>query len=140
MSDESGNDRWINLTDEKQRAGRSSFRRPSTPYDLFMESEGVPVYRGIGIKRVQDLPLEPWHRMGGRGTFIQLFGTEGMWGCYVVEVPAAGALNPERHLYEEQFLVIEGRGTTEVWEDADERNKVSFEWQKGSLLVPSRGW
>ena len=29
----------------------------------------------------------------GRGTYIQLHGTEGKWGCYVVEVPGAGALN-----------------------------------------------
>ena len=31
---------------------------------------------------------------------------------YVVEVPGAGALNPERHMYEEVYLVVEGRGTT----------------------------
>ena len=29
--------------------------------------------------------------MGGRGHYIQLHGTEGKWGCYVVEVPAGGA-------------------------------------------------
>jgi hypothetical protein len=46
--------------------------------------------------------------MGGNGTFIQLLGTEGLWGCYVVEVPGAGALNPEKHLYEEQYLVVDG--------------------------------
>ena len=51
----------------------------------------------IGVSKVQDLPLKPWKRMGGRGTFIQLFGTEGLWGCYVVEVPGGGALNVERH-------------------------------------------
>ena len=70
------------------------------PYDSFMESEGVPVYRGIGVRRVQDLPMQPWKRLGGRGSYIQLYGTEGLWGCYVVEVPGAGALNVERHLYE----------------------------------------
>jgi hypothetical protein len=40
-----------------------------------MESEGVPVYRGIGVRRVQDLPLAPWSRLGGRGSYIQLYGT-----------------------------------------------------------------
>jgi hypothetical protein len=43
--------------------------------------------------------MAPWRRLGGRGGYIQLYGTEGLWGCYVVEVPAAGALNVERHLY-----------------------------------------
>ena len=70
-----------------------------------MESEGIPIFRGVGCKRTQDLPLKPWKRTGGRGTYIQLYGTEGKWGCYVVEVPGAGALNPEKHMYEEIFLV-----------------------------------
>src|SRR5258707_6207903 len=102
-----------------KRAGSGKFGRPKTPYDLFMESEGIPVCRDVGLKTVLDMPMKPWKRLGGRGTYIQLYGTEGKWGCYVVEVPGAGALNPERHLYEEVYLVAEGRGTTEVWLDND---------------------
>ena len=94
-----------------ENAGLGTFKRPPMPYDRFMEAEGVPVYRGIGVRRVQDLPLAPWKRLGGRGSYIQLYGTEGLWGCYVVEIPAAGALNVERHLYEKVVLVVEGRGT-----------------------------
>ena len=45
-----------------------------------MESEGVPIYRGIGVERVQALPFKPWRRLGGKGTFIQLYGTEGSVG------------------------------------------------------------
>jgi hypothetical protein len=96
--------------DNRKRAGYGKFLRPNTAYDNFMESQGIPIYRDIGVRRVQDLPRKPWKRMGGTGTFIQLLGTEGLWGCYVVEVPGAGALNPEKHLYEEQYLVVEGRG------------------------------
>jgi quercetin dioxygenase-like cupin family protein len=105
-----------------------------------MESEGIPVFRGIGISKVQNLPFAPWKRMGGRGHYIQLHGTETKWGCYVVEVPPAGALNPERHMYEEIFLVVEGRGTTEVWQQSDARRHV-FEWQKGSMFsIPMNAW
>src|SRR5438067_10969696 len=82
------------------RAGFGEFGRPKTPYDLFMESEGIPIYRDIGVSKVQNLPLAPWKRLGGKASYIQLHGTEGKWGCYVVEVPGAGALNAERHLYE----------------------------------------
>ena len=95
-------------TDKKTRAGYGKFLRPNTPYDNFMESQGIPIYRDIGVRRVQDLPRKPWKRMGGNGTFIQLLGTEGLWGCYVVEVPGAGAFNPEKHLYEEQYLSRRG--------------------------------
>jgi quercetin dioxygenase-like cupin family protein len=117
-----------------QRAGYGRFARPAMPYDRFMESEGVPIYRGIGVRRVQDLPMQPWQRLGGRGSYIQLYGTEGLWGCYVVEIPAAGALNVERHLYEKVVLVVAGRGTTEVWQEGDAR-RHRFEWQQGSLFA-----
>jgi hypothetical protein len=39
------------------------------PYDRYMEAEGVPVFRGIGVKRVQDLPMAPRKRLGGRGSY-----------------------------------------------------------------------
>jgi mannose-6-phosphate isomerase-like protein (cupin superfamily) len=129
------------VTDEKhwhepgknKNAGYGAWKRPNTPYDDFMDAQDIPIYRAIGVNKVQDLTLKPWKRMGGRGAFIQLFGTEGLWGCYVIEVPAAGALNVERHLYEEIFLVIEGRGSTEVWNDGQTK-PAHFEWQRGSLF------
>jgi quercetin dioxygenase-like cupin family protein len=132
MHDVPGQTQWHEPTGGK-RAGFGKFGRPKTPYDNFMESEGIPVFRDIGVSKVQNLPLAPWKRTGGRGTYIQLHGTEGKWGCYVIEVPGAGALNPEKHMYEEIFFVVEGRGTTEVWLEGDNKRHV-FEWQKGSLF------
>src|SRR5262249_29273607 len=58
---------------------------------------------------------------------------EVLWGLYLVEIPSAGALNVERHLYEKVVLVVEGRGTTEVWQEGQGKRHV-FEWQKGSLF------
>jgi mannose-6-phosphate isomerase-like protein (cupin superfamily) len=132
MHDVSANVHW-HEPKSGQRAGFGKFGRPKTPYDLFMEEEGIPCFRDIGCRRVHDLPLKPWKRMGGNGTFVQLHGTEGKWGMYVIEVPGAGALNAEKHMYEEIYLVIEGRGTTEVWLDGDSKKHI-FEWQKGSMF------
>ena len=115
-----------------QKAGFGKFGRPTMPYDSFMEAEGIPIYRDIGVRQVQNLPLAPWKRLGGRGSYIQLFGTEGLWGMYIVEVPAGGALNIERHIYEKMVLVIEGRGSTEVWQEG-QVHPQTFEWQKGSM-------
>ena len=123
-----------------KNAGYGAWKRPNTPYDDYMEAQGIPIFRGIGVRRVQDMPLKRWNRMGGNGTFIQLYGTEGRWGCYVIEVPGAGALNPERHMYEEIMVVVEGRGTTEVWTD-DQKKPHSFEWQRGSMFsIPLNTW
>ena len=75
-------------TDNKTRAGLGKFLRPNTPYDNYMESQGIPIYRDIGVHRVQDLPRKPWKRMGGNGTFIQLLGTEGLWAAMSSKFPA----------------------------------------------------
>jgi len=125
-------DHWHEPTGT-QKAGLGTFKRVTTPYDRFMEEQEIPIVRAVGVSKVQDLPLKPWKRMGGKGSFIQLWGTEGLWGSYVVEVPGAGALNVEKHLYEEQYLVVEGRGTTEVWQEGGKKHV--FEWQKGSLFA-----
>src|SRR6516165_4113536 len=139
MHELTGRTHWHEPTGNN-RAGFGEFGRPKTPYDIFMESEGIPIFRDIGVDKVQNLPLAPWKRLGGKGTYIQLHGTEGKWGCYVVEVPGAGALNAEKHLYEEIYLVVEGRGTTAVWLDQDSKRHV-FEWQKGSLFsIPVNAW
>ena len=108
-----------------ENAGLGNFKRPPMPYDRFMEAEGVPVYRGIGVRRVQDLPLAPWRRLGGRGSYIQLYGTEGLWGCYVVEVPAAARSTWSGISTKRYVLVIEGRGSTEVWQEGQTRRTPS---------------
>ena len=125
---------WQEPSSADVKSGYGKWKRPLSPYDRFMEEQGIPIFRDIGVRRVQDLPLKPWKRMGGNATFIQLFGTEGLWGMYVVEVPSAGALNVEKHLYEEVYLVVEGRGSTEVWREGDSKRNT-FEWQKGSLFT-----
>ena len=117
-----------------ENAGFGKFGRPAMPYDRFMEAEGIPIYRGIGVKRCQDLPLKPWKRLGGNGSFIQLYGTEGLWGMYVAEIPGAGALNVEKHMYEKVVLILEGRGTTEVWVEGQAK-RHTFEWAKGSMFT-----
>ncbi|MEX2599001.1 MAG: cupin domain-containing protein, partial [Dehalococcoidia bacterium] len=124
-----------------KKAGFGTWDTPKSPYDMFMESQGIPIHRSVGINKIQDLPLADWKRLGGRGTGIQLLGTEHLWGMYVVEVPGAGALNAERHLYDEIYYVVEGRGSTEVWQDKDPKKKQTFEWGPGSLFgIPLNAW
>ena len=68
-----------------KKAGFGTWKNPKSPYDIFMESQGIPIHRAVGVHKVQNLPMAEWKRLGGRGTAIQLYGTEGLWGCYVVE-------------------------------------------------------
>src|SRR6476660_9449593 len=132
MHDAALDEHWHEPTGLTKKAGLGTFAKKPMPYDVFMEEQEIPIVRAVGVSKVQNLPLKPWKRMGGKGSFIHLWGTEGLWGAYVVEVPGGGALNVEKHLYEEQFLVVEGRGSTEVWNEGGKKH--TFEWQKGSLF------
>ncbi len=105
-----------------------------TPYEQWMRDEGVPVVEGHGVEDVTVLPRKEWKRMGGRGTFIHLQGMEGKTGLYVVEIPPGGALEAERHFYEELIFILQGKGSTEVWWQGE--HPQHFEWEKGSVFSP----
>ena len=110
-------------------------RHNDFPYDEFMANEGLPVHREqIGIADVTKLERKPWARMGGTGAFIQLEGTfQSERGIYVAGIPGGGALEPIKHLYEEEIFVLEGRGIAQVWQGDGE--KLSFEWGPGSVFA-----
>jgi hypothetical protein len=57
---------------------------------------------------IRDLTLGSWQRMGAQGAFIELNGCGGLQGMYVIEVPGAGVITPEKHMYEEVFYALEG--------------------------------
>ncbi|HEY2988830.1 MAG TPA: cupin domain-containing protein [Candidatus Binatia bacterium] len=112
-----------------------------TSYEAWMKQEDIPIIDAYGVEDVSELPRKPWARTGGKGAFIQLRGMEGFTGMYVSEIPPAGALHPEKHLYEELIYVLQGTGSTEVWSGKNEKAKLHFEWQAGSLFaVPLNCW
>ncbi len=106
-----------------------------TSYESWMREEGISVVEGYGIEDVTLLARTPWKRTGGRGTYVELKGMEGFTGMYVGEIPPGGALNPEHHLYEELIYILRGVGATEIWSAGEEKPKMHFEWQQGSLFA-----
>jgi sugar lactone lactonase YvrE len=51
--------------------------------------------------------------------------------------PTGRAFSPA----ETKLYVVEGRGSTEVWQDKDSNKKQSFEWGPGSLFgIPLNAW
>ena len=47
--------------------------------------------------------------------------------------PPGKSLAPHRQLYEEMIMVLSGRGSTTVWNDAGAR--ITFEWKEGALFA-----
>ena len=105
-----------------------------TAYHRWMKSEGIPVLETLGVSDVRGVRLAPWRRTGGNGSFIHMYGSEGLTGMYVCEIPPGGVLQPEKHMYEEVIFILEGSGATEIWQD--DGPKHLFEWGKWSLFAP----
>lgn len=115
-------------------AGTETITRVKSPYRRYIEAQGVPIYDGAGFHDVRELALGTWDRLGGRAAFLVPDNTIDLLGMHVIEIPPRSSLNTQRHVYEEKYWVIEGRGSTEVWID-DERQAKSFEWGSGSLFA-----
>ncbi len=103
-----------------------------TSYEKWAVREGVGVINGYFIEDLRKISLHPWERKGGKGTFICLEGTGQINDAYLCEIPPAGSLKPQRHLFEELIYVLEGRGATNVWNPGE--SKHTFEWQEGSIF------
>ena len=59
--------------------------------------------------------------------------------CYVCEIPPGKTLAPQRQLFEETIMILSGRGSTTVWNDAGQ--KITFEWGPGALFaIPLNCW
>lgn len=108
-------------------------------YQRWIAGEGVPIVPGHGITDVMAVELAPWPRMGGRGAIVDLMGMEGITGLYIAEIPPAGALEPERHLYDETIYIVSGRGSMKLWtggRDHPDGDPLVCEWQAGALFSP----
>ena len=115
-----------------QRAGNELGAK--TTYQLFLEREGVPALGGFHIEDINHVDLSPWPRVGGRGVYLNLEGSEGVNNCYVCEIAPGKSLEPQKHMFEALIYVVSGHGATTIWQD--DGKKQTFEWGEGSLFSP----
>ncbi|MFW6033509.1 MAG: ethanolamine ammonia lyase-activating protein [bacterium] len=110
-----------------------------TPYERWVAAEGLEIISGHHIPDLRALELKPWERRGGLGVFINHDASRTSNDCYVCQIPAGGQLAPQRQLFEEMILILDGTGSTKVWNDSGD--EVSFEWQQGSIFaIPLNTW
>ena len=104
------------------------------PYDRFMEAEGIPVHRAIGVHRgarPADEAVEAPRRT--RHLHPALRHRRPVGHVCRRDPARRRAQAREAHVREGVF-VVEGRGSTEVWNEGQTK-KQTFEWQKGSLFA-----
>jgi oxalate decarboxylase/phosphoglucose isomerase-like protein (cupin superfamily) len=110
-----------------------------TPYLRWVRGEGLDIIDAHYIPCLRTVELKPWARRGGRAAFINHEASRTSNDCYVCEIPAGSRLAPVRHMFEEMIFVLDGRGSTTVWNDTGQRQ--TFEWKSGALFgVPLNCW
>jgi len=102
------------------------------PYLDWVKKEGIPVVEDFGVDLFK-VPTGPWARLGVKAAAVHLKGRGDFVNMFVLDVPPGGAIEPQRHLYEEVVYVLEGHGSTAI-EAADGR-KHTFEWGPRSVFA-----
>jgi uncharacterized RmlC-like cupin family protein len=113
---------------------RRRYERKSAFLD-WCDKDGLSVLTGYGIDDLKTAPLQHWERLGGPAAYCHLEGSQGFVGVLIAEIPAGKSLRPMRHMYEEQVLILSGRGATQFW-SASSPEPITLEWQPGSLFSP----
>ena len=111
-------------------------QRRQTAYSRFQAEEGIPVHTGFSAN-VYTVEMAPWKRQGPgvTGAFINLDGAGGLVDIMVLEMAVGAQTTAERHLFEEQMLVLSGEGETHIWQ-SDPAKKVVVPWRRGTFVSP----
>ena len=104
-----------------------------TPYTRWVRAEGLDILSAMYVPNLHTVELKPWTRRGGRGVFLNHDASRTSNDAYVCEIPPGKQLAPQRQLYEEMIYILDGRGSTGVWNDAGK--KLSFEWKAGAIFA-----
>jgi oxalate decarboxylase/phosphoglucose isomerase-like protein (cupin superfamily) len=110
--------------------------RTRSVYDQWMQSQGIPIYRGHSVPDPMALELGEWPARQCDACFIQLEGQQGVSEARITEIPPGGSLPPIKMAVSEVVYVLEGQGLATIWSGDGERK--AFEWQKHSLFVLPR--
>lgn len=111
-------------------------RKLRSAYEDWVAEEGVPfhlTYGGTDITKIDD--LAPWARMGShcQGAFIINPDTwKGMCDGFLLVIDPKEEALPQRHLFEECVLILEGDGATTVSQGG---HSQTFEWMAGDYFV-----
>ena len=102
------------------------------PYLDWVAGEGIPVHDGI-YADLFATETRDWPRYGVKGAAIHLTGRGDFCSMFLLELPAGGSTSPQRHMYEDVYYVLEGRGSTQL--ELGDGSRRSFEWGPHSLFA-----
>jgi mannose-6-phosphate isomerase-like protein (cupin superfamily) len=101
-------------------------------YLEWLKREGIPVTEDFGVDLLK-VPTGRWPRYDVAAAAVHLKGRGDFLCMFVFDIPPSGATASQRHLYEEVFYVLDGRGSTAI--ETPDGRKHSFEWGPRSLFA-----
>ena len=104
-----------------------------TPYTRWVAQEGLDILDAMYVPNLHTVELKPWARRGGKGVYLNHDASRTSNDCYVCEIPPGKELAPQRQLFEEMIYVLDGHGSTTVWNSTGQ--KISFEWKAGAIFA-----
>ncbi|MFQ5682066.1 MAG: ethanolamine ammonia lyase-activating protein [Candidatus Binatia bacterium] len=110
-----------------------AFVRGEAFYDTWQQQEGIPIYKVFHVDNLEKVKLEPWHRFGGNGAFINLADPH-ITAAAILEIPPGKTLKAVRHLFETWVFVVAGHGKTTFEQNGYPTRALA--WKRGSLFGP----
>jgi quercetin dioxygenase-like cupin family protein len=102
------------------------------PYLEWVANEGIPIHEGVFLDLFAT-ETAPWPRYDAKGAALHLRGRGDYCNMFLLELAAGRSTSPQRHMYEDVYYVLEGRGSTQLEFAGGERR--SFEWGPHSLFA-----
>src|SRR5258708_905317 len=95
--------------------GKADFRYLIDSYLDWAAGQAIPVAEGLGVD-LDRVATAPWSRLGGgaRAAFVHLQGRGDFLALQLIEIPPGAQMDWSRHLYDEVFYVLSGRGHTSI--------------------------
>src|SRR5205809_1599798 len=94
----------------------SAFAKKS-PYDIYQEWEGIPVYKDFIVPDLLKLELGDWDRTAGNAAFVNMDAAGGTCDTFVEEFPRGGNLKPWRHRTKRPVFTFQAKGATPTWKE-----------------------
>jgi len=98
----------------------------------WVKKEGLLVAEDYGVD-LFTVPTADWPRYGCKGAAVHLKGRCDFSNMFLFEIAPGASTIPQKHLYDDVYYVLTGRGSTQV-EFAD-GHKHTFEWGPKSLFA-----
>lgn len=100
----------------------------NTPYDQWIERvrSQIPILNGIVIDDVRTIKLQPWPQLGDtiKGLYLR-FSDYQMLDGRIVELPAHGNTDSQRHFFEMGVYLFGGPGHTIIQQEGRKPQRIA---------------